>query len=110
MENFKNVMYDELTKDQQSLLTRDQMALWLFRPKPDDQSAALWAMYVRVAAIVICSIYFYARSQNGPGTIMFALLAYEYAYFNTRRAKVTAEYELAKQEYLAQVEKLESEA
>lgn len=106
MQKFKDVMFDDLTQEQIAMLTDDERALWLFRPKPDDLSAAKTAMYLRVAAILLGCIYFYSHSRGGAGLMICVLLTYEYAYYNTRKQKAALVYEMARQEYIAEIEQL----
>jgi hypothetical protein len=100
---FSDVMFSDLTDDQVRLLSAEERALWIIRPRDPLPRSRIF-MYIRVALIAITFVYFKGEAK----TLALVLGCYELAYFNSAKEKLSLQYMLERERYAERVRELES--
>ena len=96
------LLKDDLSEAEVKGLSREELALWLTRPRKSEIVHAKSWMIVRVALLIVATIYYQYRYGGYAETtvLLFLLFCYEWAYYFLRKEKVQRDYAGAMQNYM----------
>ncbi len=100
------IFREDLSEAERKGLTREELALWLTRPKKTELSRAKSWMIFRVSLLIAATVYYVYRygSYGEITALLFLLFCYEAAYDILRKEKVEKDYAEALHSYVEKVE------
>ena len=102
------MLREDLSEAEIKALSRDELALWLTRPRKTEPGRAKTWMIVRVTFLVAATVYYqYRYGGYGETTVLlFLLFCYEAAYYMLRKEKTERDYADAMHNYIEKVQQL----